>query len=67
MVSLTPKTISSPDTPTTASYKKPLVILHNSLLIVLYYIWEQNISVFYEECVGRLLDFPTTGVLERNV
>jgi hypothetical protein len=40
--------------------------LHNSLLIVLLDIWEQNILVFGEEWVGRLLDFPTIGVVERN-
>jgi hypothetical protein len=36
--------------------------LHNSLLL-----WQQNILVFDEEWVRRLLDFPTTGVVERNV
>jgi hypothetical protein len=29
--------------------------LHNSLFIVLLHIWEQNILVFEEEWVGRLL------------
>jgi len=68
LVSLTAKRISSPDTPATATCKEKLLIaLHNSLLIVSLDIWEQNISVFDEEWVGRLLDFPTIGVLERNV
>jgi hypothetical protein len=39
--------------------------LHNSLLIILLDIREQNILVFDEEWVGRLLDFPTTGVVEK--
>jgi len=68
LVSLTAKIISSTDTPATATCKEKLLIaLHNSLLIVLLDIWEQNILVFDEEWVGRLLDFPTTGVVERNV
>jgi len=47
------------DTPTTASCKEKLLIaLHNSLLIDLLDIWEQNILVFAEERVERLLDFP---------
>ena len=68
LVSLTVKTISSTDTPATATCKEKLLIaLHNLLLIVLLDIWEQNILVFDEEWVGRLLDFPTIGVVERNV
>jgi len=68
LVSLTAKTISSPDTPATATCKEKLSIaLHNSFLIVLLDIWEQNILVFDEEWIGRLLDFPTIGVVERNV
>ena len=60
--------IYSPDTPAVASCKEKLLIaLCNSLLIVLLDIWEQNILVFDEEWVGRLLDFPTTGVVEINV
>ena len=67
LVSLTVKRISSPDTPATAYYKeKLLTALHNSLLIGLLDIWEQNILVFDEEWVGRLLDFPPIGVVERN-
>jgi hypothetical protein len=68
LVSLTAKRISSPDTPATASCKeKQLTALHNSLLIGLLDIWEQNVLVFDEERVGRLLVFPTIGVVERNV
>jgi len=68
LVSLTAKTISSTDTPATATCKeKMLIALHNSLLIVLLDIWEQNILVFHDEWIGRLLDFPTNGVVERNV
>jgi len=67
LVSLRAKRISSPDTPATASCEhKLLIALHNSLLIVLLDIWEQNIMVFDEEWVGRLLEFPTIGVVERN-
>ena len=67
LVSLTVKRISSTDTPATASYKKKLLIaLHNSIFIVLLDIWEKNISVIDEEWVGRLLDFRTSGVVERN-
>jgi hypothetical protein len=40
--------------------------LHNSLLIILLDVWEQNALVFDEEWVGRLLDFPTIRVVERN-
>ena len=66
--SLTAKTISSTDTPATATCKEKLLIaLHNSLLIVLLDILGQNILVSDEELVGRLLDFPTIGVVERNV
>jgi hypothetical protein len=65
---LTVKIIFSTDTPATATCKEKLLIaLHNSLLIVLLDIWEQNILVFDEEWVGRLLDFPTIGVVERNI
>jgi hypothetical protein len=65
--SLTAKRISSPDTPATTSRKEKLLIaLHNSLSIVLLGIWEQNILVFDEEWVGRLLDFPSNGVVEIN-
>jgi hypothetical protein len=67
-VSLTAKRISSLYTPATASYKeKQLIALHNSFLIVLFDMWEQNILVFDEECVGLLLNFPTIGVAETNV
>jgi hypothetical protein len=60
--------IYSPDTPATVSCKeKLLMVVPNSLLIVLLDIWGQNILVFSEEWVGRLLDFPTIGVVERNV
>ena len=41
--------------------------MHNSLLILLLDTWEQNILVFDEEWVGRLLDFPTFGIVERNL
>ena len=68
LVSLTAKTISSIDTPATATCKEKLLIaLLNSLVIVLLDIWEQNILVLDEEWIGRLLDFLTTGVVERNV
>jgi len=68
LVSLAAKRISSPDTPATASCKEMLLIaLHNPLLIVLLRVWEQNILVFDEDWVGYLLDFSTTGVVERNV
>ena len=68
LVSLTAKGISSPDTPATVSCKEKLLIaLHNTLVIVLLDIWEQNILVFDEEWVGHLLDLPTIGVVERNV
>jgi len=67
-VSLTAKSISSPDTPAIASYKENLLMaLHKSLLIVFLYIWEQSILVFDEEWFGRLLDVPTIRVVERNV
>ena len=67
LVSLTAKRISSTDTPATTVCKEKLLIAwHKSLLIVLLDIWEQNILVFVGECVGRLLDFPTIGVVERN-
>jgi len=67
LVSLTAKTISSPDTPATPSCKeKRLIFLHNSLFIGLLYIWEQNILVFDEECVGHLLDLPIINIVERN-
>jgi hypothetical protein len=57
LVSLTATRISSPGTPATASFKeKLLIVLHNSLLIVLLYLWQQNILVLDEEWVGRLLD-----------
>ena len=66
--SLKAKKISSTETPATATCKEKLFIaFHNSLLIVLLDIWDHNILVFDEEWVGRLLDFPTTGVVERNV
>jgi len=40
--------ISSTDTPATATCKERLLIaLHNSLLIVLLDIWEQNVLVFW--------------------
>jgi hypothetical protein len=68
LVYLTAKRISSTDTPATATCKEKLFIaLHNSLLIILLDIWEQNILVFDEEWVGLLLDFPTIRVVERNV
>jgi hypothetical protein len=35
-------------------------------LTVLLDIWEQNILLFDDKWVGRLLDFPTIGVLERK-
>ena len=67
LVSLTAKRISSTDTPATATCKEKLLkALHNSLLIVLLDIWEQNVLVFDEEWVGRLLDFPTMSVVARN-
>jgi len=67
LISLTAKTITSTDTPATPTCKEKLLIaLHNSLLIVLLDIWEQNILLFDEEQVGSLLDFPTFGVVERN-
>ena len=57
LVSLRAKRISSPDTPTTVSCKEKLLIaFHNSLLIVLLDLWEQNILLLDEEWVGRLLD-----------
>jgi hypothetical protein len=59
---------SSTDTPATATCKeKLLIVLQNSLLFVLLDIRKQNILVFDEEWVGRLLDFPTFGVVERNI
>jgi hypothetical protein len=68
LVPLTAKWISFLDTPATASCKeKVFIALHNSLLIVLPDIWEQNILVFDEEWIGHLLDFPTIGVVEINV
>ena len=68
LVSLRAKRISSTDTSATATCNEKLLIaLHNSLLIIFLDIWEQNILVFDEEWFGRLLDFPTTGVVERNV
>jgi hypothetical protein len=69
LVSLRAERISSTDTPAAATCKEKLLIiaLHNSLLIVLLDIWEQNILVFDEEWVGHLLDFPTIGVVETNV
>ena len=68
LVCLTEKTITSPDTPATATCKEKLLIaLYKSLLIILLEIWEQNILMFDEEwIVGRLLNFPTIGVVERN-
>ena len=67
LISLTAKTITSTDTPATPTCKEKLLIaLHNSLLIVLLDIWEQNILVFDDEWVGRLLEFYTIGVVERN-
>jgi hypothetical protein len=67
LVSLTAERISSPDTPATVSCKqKLLTALHNSLLIVWLDIWQQNIFVFGEQRVGRLLDFSIIGVVERN-
>ena len=57
LVSLTAKTISSTDAPTTATCKEKLLIaLHNSLLIILLDLWEQNILLLDEEWVGRLLE-----------
>jgi hypothetical protein len=54
-------------TPATATCKEKLLIaLHNSLLIVLLDLLKQNILVLEEEWVGRLLDFPTIGVVERK-
>jgi len=68
LVSLTAKRIPSTDTPTTATCKEKLLIaLHNSLLIVLLGLREQNILGFDEEWVGHLLDFPTISVVARNV
>jgi hypothetical protein len=43
-----------------------LIAFHNSLLIVLLDVGEQNILVFDEEWVGRLLDLPTIDVVERK-
>jgi len=45
---------------------KGLIALYNSLSFCLLDIWEQKILMFYEEWVGRLLDFPTTGVVKKN-
>jgi len=57
LVSLTVTRLSSPDTPATASFKEKLLIaLHNSLLIILLDLWEQNILLLDEEWVGRLLE-----------
>jgi hypothetical protein len=68
LVFLRVKRISSTDTPATFTcIEKLLISLHNSSLIVLVDIWERNILVFDEEWVGRLLEFPTIGVVERNV
>ena len=68
LVSLTAKRISSTDIPATATCKeKLLTALQNSLLFVLFDIRKQNILMFDEEWVGRLPDFPTIGVVERNV
>jgi len=67
LVSLTAKTISSIDTPAAATCKEMLIALHNSLLIALLDIWEQNILVFDAEWVGRLPKLPTIGVVERHV
>jgi hypothetical protein len=51
------KRISFSDTPATASFKERLLIaLHNSLLIGLLDLWEQNILVLVEDWVGRLLE-----------
>jgi hypothetical protein len=41
--------------------------LHNSLLIVLLDIWEQNILVFDEEWVGRLLHLKTFDVPDLEI
>ena len=47
---LTATRLSSLDIPATASSKeKLLVALHNSLLIVLLDLWEQNILLLHEE------------------
>jgi hypothetical protein len=57
LVSLKAKRISSTETPATATCKKKLLTaLHNSLLIVLLDVWEQNILVLEEEWVARLLE-----------
>ena len=57
LVSLTARRISSPDTPATVSCKEKLLIpLHDSLLIVLLDLWEQNILLLHEQRFGRLLD-----------
>ena len=66
LVSLTAKRISSTGTPATATCKVKLLIALHNLLFVVFDIWEQNILVFDEEWVGRLLDFPTNGDVERN-
>jgi hypothetical protein len=68
LVYLTAKRISSTDTPATATCKEKLLIaLHNSFLIIFLDICGQNILGFDEKWVGRLLDFPTIGIVERNV
>jgi hypothetical protein len=43
-----------------------VVLFSRRLLIVLLDTWRQNILVFCEEWVRRLLDFPTIGVVERK-
>jgi hypothetical protein len=56
LVSLVATRLSSPDTPATASCKEKLLIaLHNSFLIVLLDLWQQNILRLDEKWVGRLL------------
>jgi hypothetical protein len=56
LVSLTETRLSSPDTPVTLSCKVKMTIAsHNSLLIVLLDLWEQNVLVLDEKWVGRLL------------
>jgi hypothetical protein len=61
--------VSSPDTSATASYKeKLLVALHNSPLIVLLDLWEQNILLFRNGTdVFWTYKFPSTGVVETIV
>ena len=68
LVSLTAKTISSTDTPATATCKEKLLIaLHNSLLIVLLDIWEQNILVFDENGSDVCWTFPLLALWKETL